>query len=150
MRVFIVLALISLLFAYGVDLMVQVKRLEDIPKLLTYSKTKKLLFVPLLPETKVERKRTDVVMQLERYFYIPQVESKSVEAIQQDLLAKDFINAAYISPQSELPYVAQNTPNFQNLQGYLNKTIEGVDMYFARTHEGGKGENVTGNHNHFT
>jgi hypothetical protein len=142
MKVVIILGLISFLLAYNIDLMVQVKRSTDVSKLNAFAKSKSLTFIPLLPETKVARKRTETIMMLERYYYVT-VELKSVEDVQKELLSKDFINAAYVSPKSELP-VVKNTPNYQSQQGYLNKSIEGVDMYYARTIPGGKGENVQG------
>jgi len=88
---------------------------------------------------KLQEKRTEVLLQLERYFYTS-LEIQDFETIQKQLLSFDFINAAYLEPIAEL---AQSTPNFQARQGYLNKSGDGVDMYHAYDMENGQGQNVS-------
>jgi len=60
---------ISFIYSEKLDLMVQVKTLADVSKLNSFAKSNQMTFESILPETKVSRKRTETIMQLERYFY---------------------------------------------------------------------------------
>jgi protein tyrosine phosphatase len=134
-----ILLILLVSFIFTSVLRIQVKTKEDIPKLMSFGNTKSLKIESMLPETKVERKMTPVLEELERYFYVILDNETKVRELQQDLLKKDFINAAFYSADAQLPYIKQQTPSYQNTQRYLNQSIDGVDMYYAFNMNGGRG-----------
>lgn len=134
-------ALVCFIAAEQFQIVVQLKSVHDSSKLLSLALSKSLNFEPVLKENK-ERVKTETVSRLERYFFA-NVDEKQKDAIQKDFLSKDFVEAAWVHGESQLPVDAENTPNFQGKQIYLNKPPAGVNMDALFNEPNGRGNLVT-------
>lgn len=135
-------ALFCLYSAEKFQIVVQLKSVEDAPKLLSLALSKSLNFDSVLPQNNAKREKTETLSRLERYFFA-QVEENQKEQIQKEILDKDFIEAAWIHGESQLPVDKVQLPNYQSRQIYLNKPPAGVDMESVFNKPHGRGDLVT-------
>ena len=94
-------------------------------------------------------------------FYHVESSDDSLESLQEQLLANDLVDGAYIKPKGEVPVmpdmevsdtplidsppidgVPATPPDFTNRQIYLNAAPQGIDARYAWTLRGGRGHNV--------
>jgi hypothetical protein len=89
-------------------------------------------------------------------FYKAEVTAGRLEEAAAQLRANEFVEAAYVKPATELPFLRSTepisvstnvppppvTPDFSTRQGYLDAAPGGIDARFAWTQAGGRGTGV--------
>lgn len=76
----------------------------------------------------------------------PGTRARDVDALLDSLNALKSVEIAYAQPPAQPAVVATSasgpTPDFRNLQGYLDTAPQGIDAHYAWTQPGGKGQGV--------